>query len=358
MRGRCPTRISRTDVIGPATPHRGFWITLGQFPNNWPIISSPTVDKYGTIYVGTDGEGLVALWPDGGTRWSYAASTGAVRAGGTIVADDSIISADSSGNIVSLDRDGNVNWSTNVSYAVSDAPLVGPDGTLYFGDQNGKFYALHSDGGTWWTQKPSLGAIFGGATQGSDGYILVSDSSTIWRLAPDGGSVPTGFGPGVNSIVDSPVTVGPEGTIWYGSQDGYVCASTPSGTKLFQIPYAFVGVNHFFNGPAAGFDDRVFFAGPGGTGSQTVDRTIYSATNDGGSSTVYVLDAGVQAQLLIDGAGNIYAVSGQDLVSIAPDGGLNWSFNVAGEVQTGIAMGADGTIYVGTVEGSVMSITP
>jgi outer membrane protein assembly factor BamB len=190
MRGRCPSRISRTDVVGPATPHLGFYVTLGQFPYDPAIISSPTVDKDGTIYVGTQGVGtfgggLVALWPDGGIRWFHDSGNQEMRAGGTITADNAVISAATDGTIFSFDLDGGINWSLKpTNYAISDAPLIGPDGTIYLGDQNGDFFAVHPDGGLYWSIQPGLGAIFGGATLGSDGNILVSDSSTVWSILP------------------------------------------------------------------------------------------------------------------------------------------------------------------------------
>jgi hypothetical protein len=175
---------------------------------------------------------------------------------------------------------------------------------------------------------------------------------------PDGGSLPSGFGVGANSLIEAPVTIGPYGNVWYGTNDGYLCANTAAGGTLFQIPYASQGLSHFFNSPAASFDERMFFAAPGGTGSNTVDRAIYAGTADGGASLFYLTANGVQAQLAVDGAGNVYAISATQLVSVAPDGGLRWTFGLGDSVQTGMAFGADGTIYVGTVGGNIISITP
>ena len=366
MRGACPTHISRTNIIGPTTPHLGWTVGLGQFPTMPAVLSAPTVDKYGNIYVGTQPVGgytggLLALNPDGGTRWFHDTGTNEVRAGGTITADDSIISASSDGTVFELDKDGGLKWSVNVGQIVSDAPLIGPDGTIYIGDQHGNFYALYSDGGTRWSYNPfgGGGSIFGGATLAPDGHVLASDSSSVVRFAADGGEIPYGFGPGSNSIIEAPVTIGPDNVVWFGTEDGYLWATNQIGTTLLEVPYAFSGLSHFFNNPAAGFDDRVFFAAPG-AGSSTVDNAVYTAKSDGGAATFHSFDAGagIQAQLAIDGAGNVYAIAGTVLSSLGPDGGVRWTFGLDNTVQTGMAFGADGTIYVGTTGGTIYAITP
>jgi len=365
MRGACPTRISRTNIVGPATPHLGWTVGLGQFPYLPAVISGPTVDKYGNIYVGTQGVGtfgggLLSLNPDGGTRWFHDTGSAEVRAGGTIGADDSIVSASTDGTIFSLDKDGGLNWSINVGQIVSDPPLIGPDGTVFIGDQHGDFFAFDAiDGGTRWSYHPigAGGAIFGGPTPSPRRLRARVRLGIDCTLRPDGGQAPTGFGPGMNSIVQDPVTIGPDNVVWFGTEDGYLWATSQVGTILLEVPYASSGLSHFFNAPAAGFDDRVFFSAPGNS-SSNLDHVIYSAKSDGGAATFHVFDAGVQAQLAIDGAGNVYAVAGNALYQLGPDGGQRWAYALDNTVQTGIAFGADGTIYVGTVGGTIYAITP
>jgi outer membrane protein assembly factor BamB len=71
------------------------------FFGGYPVTTSPTLDSNGTVYVCKGGLGdLYALNPDGSLKWVFNAST----------------------------------WLSGVA--------IGPDGTLYFGDESGRVYAL------------------------------------------------------------------------------------------------------------------------------------------------------------------------------------------------------------------------
>ena len=66
----------------------------------------------------------------------------------------------------------------------------------------------------------------------------------------------------------------------------------------------------------------------------------------------------IAAQPSVDLNGNVYFVAGTTLVSLGPGGTSRWTAGVDSGVQMGIAIGADGTLVVGTVNGWLYAYGP
>src|SRR5690606_13251991 len=114
---------------------------------------------------------------------------------------------------------------------------------------------------------------------------------------------------------DGPVRSSPaiarDGTIYVGSNDGFLYAITPDGKELWK------------------YETRKNYEGRA--------LNIYSSPSIGSDGTIYV------------GADDAY------LYAFNPDGSLKWESNLGSLawVKSSPAIGADGTIYVGTDNGTV-----
>jgi outer membrane protein assembly factor BamB len=105
--------------------------------------------------------------------------------------------------------------------------------------------------------------------------------------------------------VESSPAIGPDGTIYVGSDEGTLYALNPDGTKK----WAFSTWNGYFSSPAIG-----------------ADGIIYAGSNDG----------------------KLYAING--------DGTQKWAFTTGGPVRSSPAVSPDGSIYVGSNDRKLYAI--
>lgn len=104
---------------------------------------SPAIGADGTIYVGTYGQTMSyvsAVGTDGVLKWrnSYSASGDSVSIG-----SDGTLYVDGGGTLFALDRSGQQLWTfTSPTYRSIANPVIGKDGTIYIGGDDGKLYAI------------------------------------------------------------------------------------------------------------------------------------------------------------------------------------------------------------------------
>jgi len=89
-----------------------------------------------------DGNGFIAINPDGTKRWHYANGSNILMRP-AIGADGTVYVASWDDNIRALDiTDGSLKWSRATGNWIECHPLIGADGTLYFGSNDGNLYAI------------------------------------------------------------------------------------------------------------------------------------------------------------------------------------------------------------------------
>ena len=117
--------------------------------SNW-VDSTAALSTDGTLYVGSWDNKLYAIDSSNGIKsWefetnSYVVSSPVIGTNGRIFwLQDSIFYA--------LESNGSVAWEYFVGQPISSSTSIGQDGTIYFGDENGTFHALNSDGTSKWT---------------------------------------------------------------------------------------------------------------------------------------------------------------------------------------------------------------
>jgi outer membrane protein assembly factor BamB len=155
------------------------------------------------------------------------------------------------------------------------------------------------------------GAIHTVPAIGNDGTIYVSsDDHFLYAINPDGTkkwSYETG------DVLSSPA-IGSDGTIYVGSNDRQLYAINPDGTLKWVYPTFSLLVSS----PAIGIDGTIYFGGP------DLDITLYPI------------------------CGELIAVQFSHLYAITPSGTLKWSIALSGRMDSSPAVGTDGIIYVGT----------
>ena len=204
----------------------------------------PAVGPDGTVYVSSN-SALYAINPDGTQKWMSnglgSAAIGFGRDGAMYVTGGNSTLSGFNAGLYSVDKSGNGTLLFQVpGIGFMTSPVIGPDGTIYVGDQAGRYYGVSPQGTQLWS------FYTGGVTDpaiGPDGTVyLIQNSvhpvtSILWALTPAGGvkwQVPAPFNTSGNWGFTT-VSVGSDGTIYAGSTDQHVYAINPSGTQKWSV---------------------------------------------------------------------------------------------------------------------------
>ena len=289
MLGYCPSRPSRSPFVGPST----LSVNLTSTPplSNW--LGRATIAQDGTVYAGGwTGIFLMAFQPDATMAWDFPA-TGVICT--AIGRNGTIYAPSNTGILFAVRPDGTQLWSFNMGSDSSvGCPVVGGDRTIYVGGDE-TLFAIHPDGTEAWSF--NTGALIRSAPSiGPDGTIFVgSDSDSLYALDPSDGSENWSFPTGGD--ISSIPTIAPDGTIYVGSADNHLYAINPNGTEAWK----FLTGWHVAN-IALAADGTVFFS--------SWDQRVYA----------------------VDAAGNEL-----------------WRYLTCGVPRGGFIIGADGTVYVGVM---------
>jgi len=153
------------------------------------VFSSPAINSEGTIYIGgetsTGGDlsFVFAINPDGTLKWKYEISGGrpvrsspAVDIYGTIYVATKA-SGTAEAELLVLNPDGTLKWSYTVGQAdIYCSPAIGENGLIYFGAENGIFYALNQDGTENWKYSTNNGINWTSPAIDIDGTIYIGNS--------------------------------------------------------------------------------------------------------------------------------------------------------------------------------------
>lgn len=235
--------------------------------------------------------------------------------------DGTIYFGDYEGKLLALNADGSKKWEFTTGHGwdmgveIRSSPALAPDGTIYFGSRDNNFYALRQDGrkkwqfktGAWVDASPAItsdGDVCFGSWDGNF-YELKPDGSERWRFATGG------------SILTSPV-IGLDGAIYFGSHDHNFYALGPDGSKKWQ----FAADGEVLSSPA-------IQAAPMGNGpaAGTNPPSVYFTCTRGW------------------------------LYALTLDGTLRWRLHTGGCTESSPVIGPDGTLYLG-VNNTLWSVSP
>jgi outer membrane protein assembly factor BamB len=292
------------------------------------IWTSPSIGRDGTVYFGSDADRLVALYPDGRQRWIFSTEQPAskdhkpeagrydVDTSPALAADGSVIFGCHTNLFALRARSGSTRWvfTAGVGKAkIFSSPALGYDGAIYFGTQGRYFFALDRDSKVLWHHKT-----------GRDN--------------------------------DSTPAVGDDGTIYFGSDDGKLRAIAPGGTPRWEADVgspirAPVAIGHDGTVLASTFGKRPFLAAY--DPQQGAEKWRFEI--EPGEGDFY----GIQSGALVDRDGFVY-FGGRDkhVYCLSPQGELVWRHETGDQVDSGPALGPDGTLYVGSDDGRMYAFAP
>ncbi len=223
-------------------------------------------------------------------------------------------------------------WSFEAGSRIVAQPVVAPDGRIYVGSLDGRFYALNAHGGEQW--RADLGGpVYSTAAVDDDGNVYVGSDAQVFTSFTRGGDVRWRLD--TEGDADTGVTISPRGMLHFGAGNE-LWAVRSDGT----VEWKFMAQGKIFSTPAIDDDGTVY------VGSQ--DDHLYAIAADGRMRWSYRTGGDNDSSPVIGDDGTIYFGSDDHHVyALTRDGELRWSADVEGMVRAPIGLTLDGAILVG-----------
>ena len=314
-------------------------------------VDSKTVSAVGTFTLTLSD----ALWQ---------ADTGSATVVGSALTGAPAVAPDGSIYIGSTDRslyafasNGTFKWSFPTGGLIDTcSPAIADDGTVYFGSNDGLLYALRPDGSRRWSRNFSTGEATLSASNSpslaTDGtvYVKVSDGF-VYALHPTDGT--TKWRANVNALQSyASATIAPDGTIYQGSDDKKLYALNPDGS----LKWTYTTDNEIYTTPALDAAGNLYF------GVLNSGR-FYSLTPTGTLRWVYTdasLSTSSSPVLSADGATVYFAAYDKKFHALASATGVaRWTYLLGDEVRASSpAIDSNGVIYVGCYDYKLHALNP
>lgn len=315
-------------------------VTLGASIKSTPALGVGT--RSAVVYIGAQDKCLYAIdIQDGRTVWTFGTSGNEVTSP-VVGSDGTVYVGSDDGYLYAISDSGVEKWRFATNGKISSCPTLGDAGEIYLGSADGNLYCLNASGNLTWSYalgvpvsaSPVLaadGTIYVGAHDGKI-YALNANGSKKWEYA-------------VGGIISSTAALGFDQSIYVASEDGGLYALTPLGQLLW---YYRTG-GRISASPT--IDNRgVIYLG-------CWDGNLYAIDKNGALQWKFYTGAPVRSSAAITSGGHIHVgCDNHNLYSIRPDGSQNFIYLGDAPISSSPIIGADGTLYVGSQGGKVHAV--
>jgi outer membrane protein assembly factor BamB len=302
--------------------------TYGNFLNHpWPM-QGYNREHLGRSPYSTINNPGIEKWRFPGDNWCDGSPV--VGSDGTIYFGDNTF-------LCAIYPNGSIKWRCRIEQGIGDfgsSPAIADDGTIYVGTTFGSYiYAINPDGTEKWKfWGPEIDTSI---NINDDGVIYYGHHEGVTARYPNG-TIKWVFHTG--DFVQSTPAIDDNGIIYFGSHDYHVYSVYPNGT----MKWSFSTGNWVHGSPTIGFDGMIY------VGSD--DNYLY-ALYPNGTMKWRVMVGGMRASPSLDKEGNLYfGVWESKILSVSPEGVIRWEFvlgNRSGVWGSTAAVSDDGTVYVG-----------
>ena len=348
--------------------------------------SSPAIGSDGVIYIGSYGDKLYAINPDGTEKWGFATGF-RVWSSPAIGFDGTIYVGSWDHKLYAISPYGSQKWSFTTGDKVHSSPAIGSDGTIYVGSHDNKMYAINQDGTEKWSfvtghyvrSSPAIdsdGTIYFGsyddklyAIGAPDLYVNITSHFTSLNSAAQS-SITVHVTDGINPVQGATVNLGSDNGGIFSPQSGITDANGYF-KSIFNAPTVTTQIICRISAEASksGYDDGSGYVEvtinpiPWPMFGHNLNHTGISpydtSSNPGQLKWSFATGDGVKSSPVIGSDETIY-IGSEDhkLYAINPDGSEKWNFTTESEIYSSPAIDSDGTIYISSFYGKLYSINP
>ena len=293
---------------------------VGSYPQQTPAIGGD-----GTIYIGTADEELHAVNPDGSQKWvaTMDISTSTSQTSPAIGPGGEIYFGTPYGVLHAFDDTGTELWTYDAGYYFYGPLVIGSDGTIYVNQLNHSLHAVNPDGTLKW-----IGECFN-PTFSPDGTLYAEHSGLV-KVLSDGST---------EQVLDESGT----DTTPSFTSDGTMLVSVASGVRAYDQSGNMLWKNwdnaasDFATPAVQASTNRIVEVDPAGTVYCLDDAGAEIWSYNLGESTRFSPTIYGQRVYVVSNTGNLYAVE---------NGTLIWSYQLPDEPGGPAAVDIDGSVYV------------
>lgn len=248
---------------------------------------------------------------------------------------------------------------------LTPSPVIGYDGTIYIGLEDRSFYLISPEGKlqkryVMWAESEPNYEKWNSPAIDADGRIFTTNwAGWFYRIFPNPNYQPTGQDyivawpmTDLERVTLAPLTIGSDGTIYVGCDDGNIYAMDSSGNIKWKLKLG----GKIRSAPAIDSDGNVYVGSTDGylyclkanslnwmtlMGTKAFPAEVLTSPAIGANGTIYV----------VPNNGVLYAIQ-------PSDGDIAWSLELKHISWSSPAIGGDGTIYIGDNEGNLWAINP
>ncbi len=259
-------------------------------------------------------------------------------------------------------------WSLRTLAPIEASPLIAQDGTLYVASTDGRLYSLTSAGDLRWTFEADEG-VFGTPAIAPDGSIILADlPGRIYCVGSDGSlrwSYVIDDGPSERRVT-APTLVLPTGQALSAGWNDRIYFLGPDGKLVWQLNLD--GAGQISAAPSTDWAGNIYVAAHD---TANKNRLAVWKLDPAAGAQVWKFseDMGIDRNRIISSPA-IDSDRGQLYVGVArTDDGVLYAVSLAGGtrvfrtvlpkgVLSSPALGRDGTVYVGCMDGSLYAVDP
>ena len=123
------------------------------------------------------------------------------------------------GNLYAVNPSGTQLWSYNTDGEINSSPVIGADGTVYFGSADSSVYAVSSSGLLVWSYKSDSPVNGTGALSFNGILYIGTDNGKLLALSPTGEML---WYYQTNGTITAPPLITADNMIYVGSADGAI----------------------------------------------------------------------------------------------------------------------------------------
>ncbi len=361
-------------AFSPRGAGRGDWYCFGHDPQNthrspyigaqtatlkWkyeaalPFSGSPVLGADDTVYIINDIQGLYAFTPTGNVKWVYDNATTNSTPG--VCVDGTIVVIGKNNSLADgLNPDGSVKWQYQ-GHSGGNYPIPCGNGNICIYGRHDNYAAsifmlLNSGALNWYYPTENYWVV----------AMAVARDSTIYAATTDGlmaVSVNSQLQWTCDVSVTSP-SVADDGTIYASHNDATpeLVGISPDGAVTWTCP---LGLSA--NASMAIAADGTVYVPCGRTNPPPFNNENKLYAIEPGVGVQWEFDLGgvlgpigLHSSPAVGRDGTIY-IGSEDgtFYALTPDGSVLWTYTAGGRIQSSPAIGSDGTVYVGCDDGTV-----